>query len=298
MQALSEYQLRHGEEEADYTWDDLKFQWKCLACSKFADEEHCRSEQHERKIAWYGAATVRRTRARREAMMSPTPMLSPTPTPLSPQVHAFALPAYCLDHNEEESMYEYDGLKWNWRCRLCNAVATEAHCVSDRHMKLVLNGLNKFRAIGAQRPQITIAQSIEASHQQWQKDVRQWGLDVSTLQRYFNAPIGVPAPVSMFTYSNDPPSYSQVVSFWGEVFLFMRNTLHAMLRDGGKYHDLWYFVEREDAWYNAIVWSDCTPQGTKAEMLHQEWGMWWPAIAVELPNGTFDGKHWKPFLVS
>ena len=89
-----------------------------------------------------------------------------------------------------------------------------------------------------------------------------------------------------FTESERPPALPQVMSFWGDVYCVMRETIKELIRQGSPYRGLRYFYDNESDWYNAQVWSNADKATTKHSMGAREEGLWWPCIAVDLDDGT------------
>jgi hypothetical protein len=49
---LPQYCLAHGEEAGMYSWNSAQCMWKCDVCQKTAEESHCYSLQHMKRVLW------------------------------------------------------------------------------------------------------------------------------------------------------------------------------------------------------------------------------------------------------
>ena len=61
-------------------------------------------------------------------------------TPLPCLYMSMCAPEYLFENGETRDIYEFDGRLWDFRCVLCDKVATELHCQSRAHHQRVLWG--------------------------------------------------------------------------------------------------------------------------------------------------------------
>ena len=264
---LSDVQLSHGARAADYEWRRAKRKWYCIQCQREATNEHCNSKKHIKCIEWYGAGSGFNAEVRNESR---------------------ELPPHCMANNEEPNMYVYLPDRWNWRCQVCDSIATEEHCNGQKHRKNVIFCANTYRDGPRSTNGLQPASLSAITPARWTHQVNTLGLDAQTLQQCFRAPSSsIPiAHVMDFTESERPPALPQVMSFWGDVYCVMRETIKELIRQGSPYRGLWYFYDNESDWYNAQVWSNADKATTKHSMDAREEGLWWPCIAVDLKDGT------------
>ena len=279
---LSQPQLLHEAEPEDYVWSAADCQWRCSVCYKVATDDHCRSEGHARRIQWYGAAAKRREQQQLQPVVSGLGVPAMTGQP----------PAFCMEHYEVPSMYVFSVHSSNWYCKVCGATATEGHCVSAKHQKGVIHNLNKYRHPSSRSDLHALSSSridfndLNDPLERWGRHVICWGLDIERVTSSFKAPgSSTPAHIVEFTFSNCAPSWDQTISFWGEVYGFVRMTIEELLKEGGELRDLWYFHNDRTKWYSANVWSDCDKRTTSTKKNEQEPGLWWPCLAVDIGDG-------------
>ena len=185
-------------------------------------------------------------------------------------------------------MYVFLPSRWNWRCQVCDSIATEEHCNGQKHQKNVILWANTYRDGPRSTNGLQPASLSAITPARWTHQVNTLGLDAQMLQQCFRAPSSsIPiADVMEFTESERPPALPQVMSFWGDVFCVMRETIKELIRQGSPYRGLRYFYDNESDWYNAQVWSNADKATTKHSMGAREEGIWWPCIAVDLKDGT------------
>ena len=273
----------HGACAEDYVWQPAQQEWQCRPCGKTATDGHCNTDSHRNRIQWYGAAATEFNAAARNESRQP--------------------PSHCMVHYEVPSMYEYQKDSWNWRCKVCGVTATEGHCETPKHQKNVILLANKYRngprsstnrdAIEAflhnPNPLSEIRLGVfNEPLARWSHQVQAIGLNAQMVQQCFGAP-GSSIPISHvmeFTESNRPPAFPQVMSFWGDVYCVMRETIQELSLQGGPFKGLWHFIGKESEWHNALVWSNADKETTRHSMGAREEGIWWPCIAVDVGDGT------------
>ena len=137
-------------------------------------------------------------------------------SPQSLRMVPLSLPPFCTRNGEVSSMYIFSSVDYNWRCRLCEAVATEGHCQSPRHMKNVYFQFNRYRTVDTRQERL-----LPVNFETWRRQVTALGLNFEDLMQRFGAR-GRDAPHALtFTDSEEHPSLGQVERFWGDVSTFM-----------------------------------------------------------------------------
>ena len=269
--------LAHGAVAADYVWEERTWNWTCVPCNRVATDEHLRTEDHQRKVMWYGRGPIDKRQPKSANVQ---------PIPTSP-------PFYCKQHGEVDNMYRYDNMNWVWYCLACGATATEGHCASDRHLKNVVFKFNQFRLNHAiELPPI--------SFETWRRQATALGLDIRILMDSFGARPEIQQRPHILEFSSQAslPTLGQVQGFWGfSVYVFIRQVLQQLISSGTKLGDLWNFFGVEDQWQNVLVWSNANKEESKGAVVSGEEGIWWPAVAVLSPCGTFWWTYCQAFAL-
>ena len=195
-----------------------------------------------------------------------------------------AVPDWCLVHGATVDMFDVNA--WGEvRCRLCKNVASEGHIESRRHKKEVLWSMTR-------RPmQPMLMNDTGGSHVQWESDVLVWGLDPPTILRNFWDDSNLEATslprAHELAVPTEPPPMSVTRLFWGaRVFVGMRNIMRHMLTQSWRGLQCFAMVA-EEQWYDAMVYSDCTPDQTAQDLSPTDRGMWWPCLAL------WDGRRFR-----